>query len=159
MKNKNQKMRDEIAKEIFYGIPPDSERKKMSPEELAILLSECEKNSPKYFLIEHELNIRIVKKQSKPIYISMFIGIAGIIIGWVLGQWQPFKTPTALDLIPQHIQSNTKNSTGDEIKNTIQQPMPTSSTNPSDVNLNSTTPPKNTTVKENSDHNGQKTYQ
>ena len=51
MKNKNQKMRDEIAKEIFYGIPPDSERKKMSPEELAILLSECEKNSPKYFLV------------------------------------------------------------------------------------------------------------
>lgn len=154
MKNKNQKMRDEIAKEIFHGIPPDSERKKMSPEELAILLSECKKDSPKYFLIEHELNIRIVKKQLKPVYIGIFMGFFGIIFGWILGQWQPFKTPTALDSISPCIQSNAKNSPEVKSENIIQQPIPASSTYPTDVDLTATTPSRDTTVKENSAHNG-----
>ncbi|MBU4462458.1 MAG: hypothetical protein KKB05_00740, partial [Proteobacteria bacterium] len=56
---KLQKEREKIADDVFYNIPPDKERKKMSPRELAKLLSKCEKDSPEYILLEHELNIRI----------------------------------------------------------------------------------------------------
>jgi hypothetical protein len=104
MKNNNQKIREEIGNEIFHGIPSYSVRKKMTPEKLAILLSECEKNSPKYYLIQHELNIRIVKKQSKPVYISIFIGFLGIMLGWILGQWEPFKAPVESIMIPECVQ-------------------------------------------------------
>ena len=84
-----QKMRGEIADEVFYNIPPDKERKKMSPRELAKLLSECEKDSPKYILLEHELNIRIAQVQARPVYFSVLMTIVGIILGWLLAQWQP----------------------------------------------------------------------
>jgi len=88
MKNNTKKIRTEIANDVFHGIPPDSVRKKMSPMELAVLLSECEeKNSPKYILIEHELKIRIVKKQSKTAYIGMVMAFVGIILGWALSKW------------------------------------------------------------------------
>ena len=89
MTNSTQKIRSEIADEVFYDIPSDKERKKMSPRELAKLLSECEKDTPKYILIEHELNIRIVKEQSKPVYFGVAMAIIGVILGWLLGQWKP----------------------------------------------------------------------
>lgn len=106
MANSTQKIRSEIADEVFYGIPSEKERKKMSPRELAKLLSECEKNTPKFILIEHELNIRIVKEQSKPAYLAVVMAIVGVILGWLLSQWQPFISPTSLDIIAKHIQSN-----------------------------------------------------
>lgn len=61
MNTENQKMRKEIANEIFHGIPPSGKRQKMSAEDLAVLLSDCKPDTPKYILIEHELNLRIVK--------------------------------------------------------------------------------------------------
>ena len=84
-----QKEREKIADDVFYNIPPDKERKKMSPRELAKLLSKCEKDSPEYILLEHELNIRIAKVQARPVYFSVLMTLVGIIFGWLLGQWKP----------------------------------------------------------------------
>ena len=91
MEKKHQKMRGEIADKVFFDIPPDKERKKMSPRELAKLLSVCEKDTPKYILLEHELNIRIAQVQARPAYLSIFMTIVGIILGWLLGQWHPLR--------------------------------------------------------------------
>ena len=88
MNTKNQKTRSEIANEIFHGFPDQGKRQKMSAEELAVLLSECENNTPKYILIDHELNLRIIKEQNKITLLTglgaAVIGVIGIIIGALL---------------------------------------------------------------------------
>jgi hypothetical protein len=80
MKKNSQEIREEIADEVFHNIPPDKERKKMSSRELAKLLSECQKGSPAYILFEHELNIRLVNMQIKPVYYGLGVTIIGIIV-------------------------------------------------------------------------------
>ena len=65
MNTKATKARTEIANKIFHDIPAQGERQKMSAEELAILLSESKEGDPVYILIEHELNLRIIKAQNK----------------------------------------------------------------------------------------------
>ena len=88
MNTNNQKIRSEIANEVFYDLPPLKERQRMTAEELAILLSDCEVNTPKYILIEHELNLRIVKEQNKTTlktgFGSAIIGLLGILVGALL---------------------------------------------------------------------------
>lgn len=72
--------------EGFNGIlESERERKKMTPAQLAIRLSKCEKDSPAYVLLSHELNLRIAKVQSTAIYVGAFAGIFGTIIGIVIG--------------------------------------------------------------------------
>ncbi|WP_152495401.1 hypothetical protein [Desulfococcus multivorans] len=83
-----QKERTEIFDEVWYGIPPVVDRRKMSSEKLAILLSECEKDTPKYILIEHELNMRIAKEQAIPGYYSAIAVIIGTILGWFLSNFR-----------------------------------------------------------------------
>jgi len=88
--------REEIANEVWHDIPPQSERAKMSPEQLSILLSSCEKDSPKYTLLSHELNMRIAKEQSKAtLEAGRYSGNAAIlaalltlILGYLLGSSQ-----------------------------------------------------------------------
>lgn len=48
----------------------------MSPERLAILLSEQTVGTPAYILIEHELNLRIAKVQSRATLFAAGVGIA-----------------------------------------------------------------------------------
>lgn len=88
MDTENQRIRTEIANEVFHDIPPSNKRQKMSAEELAILLSGCKPDTPKYILIEHELNLRIVKEQNKTTLLAASItaisGVIGILIGVLL---------------------------------------------------------------------------
>lgn len=75
-------MREDIADEVYYGIPPDNERRNMSPKELAKILFECDKDSPKYILVEHELNLRIANTQARATLIASVIsGLVGAIAG------------------------------------------------------------------------------
>jgi hypothetical protein len=86
----NQNTRSEIANKIFHDIPTQGERQKMSAQELAILLSESKDGKPAYILIEHELNLRIIKEQNKITLITglsaAFIGLIGIVIGALLSR-------------------------------------------------------------------------
>jgi len=85
-------IRSEIADKVFYDLPSDKERNQMTPKQLAKLLSECqEKDSPKYILLSHEMNIRIAQVQTKPVYWSIVMTIVGVILGWILSQWQPLR--------------------------------------------------------------------
>ena len=82
MKKNQQKMREEIGDEVFDGIPPDNKRRTMSPRDLAKLLLDCEKNTPKYILVEHELNLRIANTQARATLIASVIsGLVGAIAG------------------------------------------------------------------------------
>ena len=90
MDKKDQKIRDQVVDEVYYGIPQDHVRKKMSPRELAKLLSEQKKGSPGFIFIQHELNIRLLRLQTRSGALNAIIGLLGIILGWLLGQWRPF---------------------------------------------------------------------
>ncbi len=121
------KTRKEIAVEVFHGIPPKRKRRKMTSEDLAILLSECEKDTPKYTIVSHELNLRIVKEQNRPIYIGIIITLIGFFVVWFLSQWQPFNqsdNSIALDITAQHIQGQTKTDTKAKIDNEVLSPQP-----------------------------------
>ena len=76
----------------FHDIPHPKERASMSPEKLAIVLSECTKDSPQYILVSHELNVRIAKVQSRAAYGAAFLGLGGVVLGAFLAmasvQWQ-----------------------------------------------------------------------
>ena len=63
------------------------ERKKMSPEKLAILLSKQKEGTPAYILLSHELDMRIANVQSKAQYTGAAIGFVGIIAGALLTVW------------------------------------------------------------------------
>ena len=70
----------------FHGIlETEKQRKKMSPTELAIRLSKCDKDSPAYVLLSHELNRRIAGIQATATYIGAVIGGIAAIIGGVAG--------------------------------------------------------------------------
>lgn len=56
---------DEAMNQGYYGFLNPKKRVKMSLEKLVIQLSKLEKNSPSRILLEHELNLRLAKEQSK----------------------------------------------------------------------------------------------
>jgi hypothetical protein len=58
----------------------------MTPAQLAIRLSECEKDSPAYILYSHELTRKIASVQATATYVGALIGIIGAIIGFILGK-------------------------------------------------------------------------
>lgn len=82
--NSEQVQEEDAFEAAFYKLPNPKVRAKMSPEKLAILLHECEKNSPAYILIEHELNRRIANVQSRATYVGAITGICGVIVGVLL---------------------------------------------------------------------------
>ena len=82
---------EEAFEQGFNGIPDPQKRAKMSPEKLAIELSKQEKDSPPYILLEHELNLRLAKEQSKAtLEAGRYGGHAAVlsaILTAVLGYW------------------------------------------------------------------------
>ena len=81
----------------FHGIPDSEKLNAMSFAELASLLSSCEKDSPKFLVVERELKKYIAKDQAainlKNILVGAFIGgvfgWAGVVIGFYLGKQEP----------------------------------------------------------------------
>jgi hypothetical protein len=91
----------EAFEQGFHGIPDPAARAKMSPEKLAILLSECKPESPAYILVEHELNLRLAKEQSGATWKAAGLGFLGALLAALLGAWgtgafQPPQTQTCV---------------------------------------------------------------
>ena len=84
MSTKDQDHRAEIANEVFHGIPSPHKRAKMSPEELAIILSTRDKDSAVYILLSHELNLKIAKLQSKATLSAGWLGAGATIVAVLL---------------------------------------------------------------------------
>ena len=79
---------EEFEREVeqaFYDLPDPRQRAQMSPERLAILLSQQQPDTPAYILIEHELNLRITSVQSKATIRSGWLGLGGTLLGTILG--------------------------------------------------------------------------
>lgn len=95
--DKEQQDAEEAFEQGFHGIPHPNERAKMSPEKLAIALSNLEKESPPYILLEHELNLRLAKEQSKATLSSGWLGLIGsisaslfgVVLGYFIGTLSP----------------------------------------------------------------------
>lgn len=80
----DQQAEDDMA-EGFEDLPSENERRRMSLTRLAVLLSTCEKGTSKYILVEHELNLRIAKIQSRATYVGAITGVVGTLVGAVVG--------------------------------------------------------------------------
>ncbi|MDP1680486.1 MAG: hypothetical protein Q8L39_01755 [Burkholderiales bacterium] len=65
----------------YYSLPYPKERAKMSPEKLAILLSEQKPGTPACILVEHELNIRIAQVEARATERASYVGIVGVVVG------------------------------------------------------------------------------
>ena len=72
--------------EGFNGVlESEKERHKITPAQLAIRLSECEKDSPAYIHYSHELTRKIASVQATATYVGAVIGVIGVVIGFMLG--------------------------------------------------------------------------
>lgn len=70
----------------FYNIPGAKKRAKLSCEKLAIELWKCEKDSPPYILLAHELNLRLAREQvNATLRVGWLTALAALAI-FVLGQ-------------------------------------------------------------------------
>ena len=65
----------------YHDLPPPKVRASMSPEKLAILLSEQQAGTPAYILVEHELNLRIAQVQARATYKASYVGVVGVVVG------------------------------------------------------------------------------
>jgi hypothetical protein len=83
--NTEQQEAEEAFEQGFHGIPDPKRRAKMSPEKLAILLSQQQAGSPAHILVEHELNLRIALIQSQATSRAGWIGLLGALLGAALG--------------------------------------------------------------------------
>jgi hypothetical protein len=71
--------------EGFEGIlESENERRKMTSAQLAIRLSKCEKDSPAYILLSHELDRRLGHEQIRSTRFAAYMGLIGVIIGTML---------------------------------------------------------------------------
>ncbi|MGB7420802.1 MAG: hypothetical protein WA917_02870 [Comamonas sp.] len=82
MKIKNAE--EEAFEQGFYGIPDPKIRAKMSPERLAIELSNQEKGSSAYLLLEHELHLRIASIQANATQAAGRYGVLAAVLGAVV---------------------------------------------------------------------------
>lgn len=75
----------------FHGIPSAEKLKAMSFAELASLLSSCEKDSPKFLVVDRELKKHLAKDQSEINIRNVILGacVGGIfgIVGVVIGSF------------------------------------------------------------------------
>lgn len=75
----------EALEQEFYDLPDSRERARMSPQKLAILLSQQAAGTPAYILVEHELDLRIASVQSKATVRAGWLGLIGALCGATLG--------------------------------------------------------------------------
>ena len=76
----------------FHGIPDDHRLAAMTFAELAEQLSLCDKDTPKYLVVERELKAHLAKDQARAnrenvligAGIGLLSGLAGVILGWWL---------------------------------------------------------------------------
>ena len=80
---------EEAMEQGFHDLPSTRERTAMSPQKLAILLATCEKDSPQYILVSHELNLRIAQVSSRATYGAAAVGLAGVVLGAFLAVAAP----------------------------------------------------------------------
>ena len=86
----------------FHSIPDDGKLSAMSFSELASLLSSCEKESPKFLVVERELKKHLARDQAKINLPNMLwaaciggaFALAGVVLGWYL------KKPTFEQIAP-----------------------------------------------------------
>jgi hypothetical protein len=84
---------EDILCEAQYGIPTERARRRMSPLQLADILTSPALDDTARKLIEHELNVRIAQIQSRAAYWAAVAATAstllGIAIGWYLNKLTP----------------------------------------------------------------------
>ena len=85
MSSSDRQAEDEAFEAAFHGLPDPKKRAVMSPEKLAILLSQQEVGSPAHILVEHELNLRIASIQSRATLKSGWLGLSGALFGTAVG--------------------------------------------------------------------------
>ncbi|WP_404360514.1 hypothetical protein [Methylotuvimicrobium sp. KM1] len=94
--------REEIANEVFHGIPSDEKLKSMSFSDLAVECGDCPKDSPKFKVIEREMKKHLAKVQAeinlRNVLIGVCIGGLFTIIGAFLGWW--LRTCPSCEQIP-----------------------------------------------------------
>jgi hypothetical protein len=69
---------------VFHGMPPKTEREKMSPENLALELAKHQSGSPAYIILSHELSLRLAKEQSKATLSAGWLGAGATVIAVLL---------------------------------------------------------------------------
>jgi hypothetical protein len=98
----------------FHHIPDDEKLRAMSFTELADLLASCEKDSPKFLVVERELKKHIAKDQAeinqKNIIVGACIGglfgLAGVVLGAWLKDSPPAKQVAPAGAVQQMEKSN-----------------------------------------------------
>lgn len=98
-------IRDVIAKEVFHGIPEDERLKSLPFSDLAVELSGCEKDSPKFLVLEREIKKRFANDQASINRPNMLwaAGVGGVfaLIGVFLGAY--LKHATSVEEAPPSI--------------------------------------------------------
>ncbi|MFZ2301058.1 MAG: hypothetical protein WAW10_04190 [Gallionella sp.] len=108
----------------FHGIPSPHERAKMSPEKLAILLSQQQSDTPAYILVEHELNLRIASVQSQATLRSGWLGLLGALLGAALGFFLGTLSP---EVKQEHPEQVCRCECGSTVQNPVAIPKPPAS--------------------------------
>ena len=81
---KDRTEQQEAFDRVFHGMPPNTEREKMSPENLALELTKHENSSPAYIILSHELSLRLAKEQSKATLSAGWLGAGATVIAVLL---------------------------------------------------------------------------
>ena len=77
---------------VHHGIPDDSKLASMQFSDLAVKLSLCKKDSPKFMVVEREMKRQLAKDQAKvnrpnmilAAYIAGGFGLSGVVLGALL---------------------------------------------------------------------------
>jgi hypothetical protein len=107
--NINKSSEEEDFVRGYHGIPDDGKLKAMSFAELASLLTECEKDSAKFSVVEREMKKRLAKDQASVNRFNILMGamIAGVctIAGALIGSHlrQPSAVPANTIQGPQGV--------------------------------------------------------
>ena len=91
MSGKDHAEMQEAFDRVFHGMPPSAERKKMSPENLALEIAKHKGGSPAYILLSHELDRRIAKDQAIATWQAAILGGLFALGSVALGAWLTVK--------------------------------------------------------------------
>ncbi|MFA7270065.1 MAG: hypothetical protein WC073_12020 [Sterolibacterium sp.] len=91
MSEKDRAEMQEAFDRVSHGMPPRAERKKMSPENLALEIAKHQNGSPAYILLSHELDRRIAKDQAIATWQAALLGGLFALGSAALGAWLTIK--------------------------------------------------------------------